>query len=166
MAHPIRTGRSACVGAAGLILGTFAILAAACVAPAFAQGSTGGTLGKTDQSLSGGTPQQKAPNVDKVPSAAVSIAGLWHWSANCSAIGNQQASFVLRQAGTKITGQFTGSGTWGSLENGKIVGNQLSFNRIGGPMGVSEHWTARVDGAQMQGSSTGAVSCTFSARRQ
>jgi hypothetical protein len=153
--------RNATLAALALLLG-----ASSATAQQMAQGSTGGTLGKTDQSLSGGTQQQKAPSIDRAPSAAVSISGLWHWSANCSAIGNQQASFVLRQTGTKITGQFTGSGTWGSVENGKIVGNQLSFNRIGGPMGVSEHWTARVDGAQMQGSSTGAVSCTFSARRQ
>ena len=51
MTMPFRMGRSARVGAVLLLVGALA-------APAFAQGSTGGTLGKTDQSLSGGGPAE------------------------------------------------------------------------------------------------------------
>ena len=54
------------------VLASLVLTAATQVAPAFAQGSTGGTLGKTDQSMSGGGP---AASPDKSNSAKRSAPG-------------------------------------------------------------------------------------------
>ena len=137
-------------------------------------GSTGGTLGKTDQSLSGDQPKQARP--EKIPGPpgaqsatkanALPVAGQWNWLAQCGGISTG-ANFVLEQSSaTNFTGRFTGSNTWGTIVNGRLQGNQVSFDRVGGPLGLSERWTARLNGpGQMQGSSSGAIECTFTARK-
>jgi hypothetical protein len=134
----------------------------------FAQaGSTGGVIGKQDKSLSGGNDT----NLKSKPSQATlqeAISGTWTWYAQCGGVvGAQSASFALNQvSATSFKGQFVGTNTWGTIVNGKVNGSQLSFDRLGGPLGVSEHWRARLSGnSQMEGSSVGAVNCTFTANK-
>jgi hypothetical protein len=146
-----------------------------------AQGSTGGTLGKTDQSLSGGqpkeTPPEKAPGPKRpkqgaAQAAGMSVSGQWSAAGVCGAI-SWQDSFVLQpSSATNFTGRFVGPNTGGgTIVNGSINANQLSFDRVGLPLGMDQRWTARVEwssgkGVQMQGSITGLATCTFTARKQ
>jgi hypothetical protein len=137
-------------------------------------GSTGGTLGKTDQSLSGDQSKQARPEKAPGPlgsqgaakARVLSVAGQWNWVAQCGGISTG-ASLVLEQSSaTNFTGRFTGSNTWGTIVNGRLQGDQVSFDRVGGPLGLSERWTARLNGpGQMHGSSSGAIECMFTARK-
>jgi hypothetical protein len=105
-------------------------------ARAFAQaGSTGGTLGKTDKSVSGGDePPQQRPKakqrtstVGNVP--AHSISGKWAWTAKCAdGSENWAGSFELTQnTDGAVSGSFTGNGGPGSF-SGTVVGNRLIGN--------------------------------------
>jgi hypothetical protein len=138
-------------------------------------GSTGGTLGKPDQSISGGPakepPPAKAPGPKKAPGGAATvavsgaIAGAWNWAARCGEL-NFQGIFALTQSSpTAFVGRFDPPPA--TIVNGKIKGDQLSFDMVGTPMGLADtRWTARVSGRQMQGSITGAPTCTFTATKR
>jgi len=55
----------------------------------FAQGSTGGSLGKSGQELSGERPKPAAPDREskgesaRAKPAALSVSGRWKWDAKC-----------------------------------------------------------------------------------
>lgn len=149
----------------------FAIaIAASLLAPtALAQsGATGGSLGKSGKSVSGGggegASRSTAPAKATTPSAR--IAGVWRWVANCTT-GTWNAGFDLRSAGgNQFTGQFVGD--IGSISNGRIVGEQIYFTR--NLVVRSQNWTATVSGsgASMSGSLTDPPfgTCTFTARKE
>ncbi|MBI4273230.1 MAG: hypothetical protein HY659_00825 [Rhizobiales bacterium] len=151
----------------------FAFVLAASPALAFGQGSTGGTIGKQGKSVSGG--DERATDAKPVapkphPGTTRTISGTWNWNANCGTIGPQAASFMLTQVlANSFNGRFVGPNTWGTIVNGKISGDQLSFDRTGGPLGISEHWKARLIGeansTRMAGSTVGAIQCSFTASR-
>jgi hypothetical protein len=106
---------------------------------AFAQaGSTGGSVGKQDKSISGGeaAPSQNPP-ASKKPlertdeqthnSSAASLAGSWNWTAQC-ALNAPSGVFVISQvSGTQFSGSFLGDYP-GSL-SGKIAGDRIFFTR-------------------------------------
>jgi len=147
-------------------------LASVCTVLAQGQpGSIGGTIGKHDKSLSGDNDSTPNINSKSKPGHASShetISGTWTWHAQCGGVvGAQSASFVLNQVSAfSFSGEFVGTNTWGTIVSGKVNGNQLSFDRVGGPLGISEHWRARLAGSsQMEGRSVGAVNCSFTANR-
>jgi hypothetical protein len=133
-------------------------------------GSTGGSIGLQNKSISGETnaPASGNSRAKREPSSTQALSGTWVWQAQCGGVvGAQSASFAIDQSSAGgFRGQFVGSNTWGTIENGRINGNELTFDRVGGPLGISEHWRARLAGSShMDGSSVGAVSCRFTASK-
>jgi hypothetical protein len=144
-------------------------------------GSTGGTLGKSGRSVSGGEaappPESQAPPVKLAPSGArlrpatsavVSFAGDWRLVAKCSN-GDWNMRLVLQQApgeGLSGTGHNLTAGYNSVVADGKVSGSQANFS-LRWPAGVTDHWTARLAGSQMSGSIKGPFwTCTYAARRQ
>jgi hypothetical protein len=97
---------------------------------AFGQaGSTGGTLGNTDKSISGDREQpREAPTHPreraKRASGAVSISGKWSWECDCDTASGYRGQFALEQDpdGT-IKGTCGGGAECGAI-SGQIVGNK------------------------------------------
>jgi hypothetical protein len=122
------------------VLAVFAALASASSALTQA-GSTGGTIGKQGKSAAGG--EEKTPihhitvNHAKrdmrvsASSKSLDLTGQWHWSAKCEKGGPFSGLFNLKQSGNVFTGTFGGTNFWdnGTLSNGKISGNHISFDR-------------------------------------
>lgn len=139
---------------------------------AFAQaGSTGGTLGKTDKSLSGNesapVPRRTMPSAKpaQAGSAARSLAGSWHWRAQCSDGTNWEAIFVATAAGSGSASlEFVGA--LGGKGVGTLSGSHVTLYR-------SFAWTHQTWSATLSGSDrmTGIItsseggSCTFEASR-
>jgi hypothetical protein len=142
---------------------------------AFAQaGSTGGTLGNTDKSISGdreepqqGDRHQSRPreierSVKSAPSA-VSVAGRWHWTADCDN-GHYEAEFVLLDVNNgRFTGNFTGGAGDGTITDGSINGKSIAFTRHF--MVFTQRWVGQVSGGHVHGSLSGASSCTWEASK-
>ena len=110
---------------------------------AFAQGSTGGTLGKTDQSLSGNQPKE-APSQGKrdrpkaeVPSASScrSIVGLWGFTNG--------VDVAIKQGGTASASNGA-VGTWSC-----VAGTAVVPWRHGNGMKWTDRYTA--DGNRLSG---------------
>jgi hypothetical protein len=115
------------------------LLTAAASAPfggaAFAQaGSTGGTLGNTDKSISGDREQPRETTTHprekpKRGTAAASIGGKWTWTQKCDDGSEFTGSFSLVQnddgtvSGT-VTGTDGSGSIFGHLEGNKIVGSR------------------------------------------
>jgi hypothetical protein len=106
---------------------------------AFAQaGSTGGTIGKTDKSVSGGQEQSRQPQPAKKQTrraAGPVLTGLWDWQCGNAlsfpATGNLQ---LVEGSEGRLTGEFISDS--GSFQGGKISGsvhgNSVSFVRDNG----------------------------------
>lgn len=106
---------------------------------AFAQaGSTGGSVGKTDKSISGGgaiaTPAKpsdgdaRSRTVPAPHTSTASVAGRWNWKADCKS-GHYTAGFQITQG---MLGEINGS-LFGDPVNGSITGHvsngTISFTR-------------------------------------
>jgi hypothetical protein len=144
---------------------------------AFAQaGSTGGTLGNTDKSISGdreehrpgdhhqSKPRAREKEATSAPSAA-SVTGRWHWTADCQS-GHYNGAFTLSEAsGGQFTGTFDGT-NWqdiGSISGGEVGGGQLSFTRNAAI--VVQHWRGRLTPGHISGSISGNENCTWQASK-
>jgi hypothetical protein len=99
---------------------------------ALAQGSIGGTLGKTDKSAS--SDEEQSPRRQKTgirasirtarPSS--SFSGKWGWTARCDDATDWTGSFdMTHNSDGSVTGPFTGNGGSGSM-SAKLSGNALS----------------------------------------
>jgi hypothetical protein len=143
--------------------------------PAFAQaGSTGGTVGKTDKSISGGNEQEQPhapPQEHAAPArpAAPPAAGRWSWQADCMN-GHYVGAFRLSQsADGQITGEFlddSGPVKTGHV-TGSITGEKISLTRERGNA-LPQQWNATLSApGKMQGTvaSLGIQGCTFSASK-
>ena len=144
--------RSTLFGAAFLAV-VFTALASASSVLAQA-GSTGGTIGKQGKSVSGG--EEAAPRRESAPTkprqpkrrtsaepgnrgakreaaeaTSADLNGQWRWNAKCDNGGPFNGIFNLRQSAGTFTGTFGGTNFWdnGTLSNGKISGNHVSFDR-------------------------------------
>jgi hypothetical protein len=153
-----------------------AMLALGVADAVFAQGSTGGTLGKTDQELSGSRSKEAPPEKDNrsrksggvaSEGAADPVAGQWIWQADCSQTGNWQGGFVIRQGGGgTVVGEFN-QGHPGSF-SGRVTGSKISFTRtFTTVVTISQVWTAHLSKGAMQGSFGDPFNgrCTFRATR-
>jgi hypothetical protein len=138
---------------------------------AFAQaGSAGGTVGKTDKSISGGN-EQEQPHAPPLQHAAPTApaAGRWSWQADCMN-GHYVGAFQLSQSTDgQITGEFlndSGPVKTGHV-TGSITGEKISLNRQRGDA-LPQQWNATLSApGKMQGTiaSLGIQGCTFSASK-
>jgi hypothetical protein len=144
----------------------------------FAQaGSTGGTLGNTDKSISGDRegprrsgdreePRKKAPKEAHTASAPsiVSVAGRWNWTADCQS-GHYNGAFTLSEAsGGQFTGAFDGTAMHdiGTISGGEVSGGQISFTRTAI---IVQHWRGRLTPGHISGSISGNENCTWQASK-
>lgn len=147
------------------ILAAFA-LAVMLSLPALAQitpGSTGGTIGKTGKSVSGG--EDAAPPRESA-ATGISVAGRWRWSASCQS-GHYNGAFDLSQTGSgQFTGNFAGTGIsdLGSITGGRLDGSVIFFTR-NLPLGVTQHWSGRLISGHISGSISGNESCSWQASK-
>jgi hypothetical protein len=159
---------------AAIMLATAAV-SAPFARTAFAQaGSTGGTLGNTDKSISGEReePRQRDPHENRTrersaPStpSAVFVTGQWHWTADCQS-GHYNGAFTLSEAsGGQFTGTFDGTtaGDVGTISGGEVGGGQISFTRTVAI--VTQHWRGRLTSGHISGSISGNENCTWQASK-
>jgi hypothetical protein len=141
-------------------------------------GSTGGIVGKTDKSVSGGETTTAQPGAEphrsqhrtlsgaSSDSGASHIAGRWSWTAIC--VFSYSGVFEIRQAGGgTFSGEFF-SDVAGRISEGKLLGSGFSFVRDIPSMNHRQRWTGTLSGPQQM---KGTVSegdqniCTFSATK-
>jgi hypothetical protein len=125
------------------------VLAAGGASGALSQaGSTGGTLGNTDKSISGDREESRRserlnprPSKEEHTISEPSIAGRWRWDARCGQ-GSFSGEFEIGD-GKQFTGAFI-SDVAGPISNGHRNGNQISFLRS--VLGHLQPWTATLRG--------------------
>jgi hypothetical protein len=133
-----------------------------------AQGSTGGTLGKQDQSLSGGQQAKEPQRRRENNRPSFSLTGSWEFLQDCQ-IGTYRGTFKLSQTGaTSFSGSFVQEAPKmsGRVFDGEIDGNRVSFKAT---FSAVETWQGSLAGpGRMQGTVRGssAGGCTFTARRR
>jgi hypothetical protein len=173
------------IGIAALAL---SLAAFANESPGLAQaGSTGGTIGKTDKSVSGGGDQAKrhvpksrrlarpkaergreaeSHSVSRAP--AVSVAGRWRWSADCT-IGHWRGEFILTPpSGSQFTGYFghTNSHDVGTITGGHVNGARITFTRHWTEYtGGTQIWTGHLTSGHIEGTSSGYGDCQWEASK-
>jgi hypothetical protein len=163
-----------------VVAGVCAILVVFGAEPkAFAQaGSTGGTLGNTDKSISGsrredqethsrpkGDDHQNRSRETRTTHApsAVSVAGRWHWTADCQS-GHYSAAFTLSEpSGGQFTGTFDGTNLQIGSISGEVSGERISFTRNAGL--VVQHWSGHLTPGHISGSISGNENCTWQASK-
>ena len=163
--------RHATIGVALLALSQ---LVSANASSAFAQGgSTGGTIGNEDKSISGSrlpaAPPAKRPAADtrETPSGASknSLIGRWRWHAQCDNGTAWDAAFVATLAANETVAlDFIGAG--GGTGTGLVTGNRVRLQRT--YIGANQTWTATLSGGnRMSGTITSSVGghCAFQASR-
>lgn len=143
---------------------------------AFAQaGSTGGTIGKTDKSVSGGesTAEPRTPTnsrskgqrpIDRGASgqsSGVSVAGPWHWIADCNN-GHWEGQFDLVETSQ---GEFKGSfQDVGTISDGHINGTSVTFTRTWA-FGI-QYWRGQLAAGRIKGTLSGSSTCSWEATRK
>ena len=159
----------------GLALAMFAVPCIAQVQP----GSTGGSIGKTEKSISGGESGEpdtstKSRSKGQRPvdrgasnqSPEVSAAGRWHWIAVCTS-GRWQGEFDLAETSRgQISGSFAGTswGDIGTITDGHINGNSIAFTRTWAT-GI-QYWTGRLAAGRIKGTLSGNENCSWEATRK
>jgi hypothetical protein len=164
------------------VLGGAALSLVICAAgtEAFAQaGSTGGSIGKRDKSVSGveDAPISRAPPAPSrrrarpasEPKASASVGGHWRWSCDCASGNSFQGTFNFEQTGSDFTGVMLQTGhAPGSVSGGRVSGGQVTFTvTLTNVVERTEHWTGRLTGGHMQGTLTTRFdgACQFTADR-
>ena len=101
------------------VLASLVLMLSTQAVPAFAQGSTGGTLGKTDQSLSGGQPKPgtaaepkkaKGGAPELRQSGCARIAGTWAWSNGFTVIAHANGTATAHLGGASNRATLTCAG--------------------------------------------------------
>lgn len=143
---------------------------------AFGQaGSAGGTIGKTDKSVSGADSAEPQPptksrsqgqqRVDKGNSdqpSGGSVSGRWRWNADCSGKVWQGEFDLAESSRGQFNGSFAGT-SWhdvGAITNGHINGASISFTRKNL---VTQYWTGHLAAGRIKGTSSGNVDCSWEA---
>jgi hypothetical protein len=132
-----------------------------------AQGSTGGTLGKQDNSISGGVQPSKESSDRGRKQPPPSVSGRWQWTQSCS-FGSYRGTFELRQPspgslqGTVYQQSPEASGP---IVEGRASGSSFSF-KVTLSHGV-ETFSGSVGGpGRLQGTSHSQYGpCTWTAHR-
>jgi hypothetical protein len=165
----------------GVLAGVVVSLAVCALASrAVAQaGSTGGSVGKRDKSVSG-VEDAPAPRPPVAPTrrqqraapeagASASVNGSWRWSCTCSSGKAFHGTFNFVQTGNSFSGVMPQSeGATGQVSDGKVSGGRVSFTvSLTNVIARTEHWTGRLNGGHMQGTLTTRFDgdCEFTADR-
>jgi hypothetical protein len=127
-------------------------------------GSTGGTIGKTDKSASGGEDRDEhsgrghGANKQSGP-AGRSLTGRWRWQSSCPLGTGWHGSFEIgRVSGGVLSGTIVnGDRSVGEI-TGRISDNSITFTNSVGP----EYWSGTISNGQMNGS---AGPCQWKASR-
>jgi hypothetical protein len=135
-------------------------------------GSTGGVIGKSDKSISGGNdlgePRGRpSPTNKKVGLEATSLSGRWDWEAGCP-VNRYFGDLQLTASGGRLTGEFVhDSGTVrGGQISGSVHGNEVSFTRDNGEKKL-QYKTVLESPRKMKGSAANAgIVCTFTATKR
>jgi hypothetical protein len=122
-------------------------------------GSTGGTIGTTDKSISGGGDVQQPRSPTKRDGdgrsekrlSETSVSGRWRWRAACGIGGQWHGDFQISQTSDgSFTGTFTSdtsdAGLVGNpvpqqIRNGRVSGGQISFARDIAPV---QQWSGTI----------------------
>ena len=137
-------------------------------------GSTGGFIGKSDKSISGGDlgePRGRtSPTNKKAGHAATSLSGRWDWEAGC-AISRYFGAFQLTElSGGQLSGEFTrdSGAVQGGQISGSVHGSEVSFLRDNGESKL--RYNLVLDSSRkMHGSASYAgagFGCTFTATKR
>lgn len=150
----------------------FALAVGIFLVPCFAQvqpGSIGGSIGKTDKSISGGeSAAEPRPSTKRRiergasdSSSGVSVAGRWGWIADCTS-GHWQGQFDL----TEISrGQFNGSfDPIGTISNGRVNGTSVTFTRTW--VTGTQYWTGQLAAGRLKDTLSGNERCSWQASRK
>lgn len=134
-------------------------------------GSTGGSLGKSGKSVTGGggAPAEK-PAVRSAPSTGgYSLNGTWHVRQKCNT-GDFEILLSLKHSSpTSFSGSGQGltTGSVSTVVDGQLSGRSVSFRRPGGLTGDSWTGTLSGNGRSFSGSTKGALwQCTYSASKR
>jgi hypothetical protein len=136
-------------------------------------GSTGGTIGKTGQSLSGDNPSKATSPEKGRTQPPSSISGRWEWTQDCQ-IGSYRGHLQISQTGaSRFSGRIfqESPNLSGAIFEGRIQGNQVSFRTTLNLVGTTgfETWSGSLPGpGRMQGTATTprVGTCTWSASRK
>jgi hypothetical protein len=154
-----------------VLLGALAVVASTYIA--FAQaGSTGGTLGNTDKSISGdreaprGAPSTRSRETPQRTGTAASISGKWSWEATCTTFGMHHGSFDVSQiTGDQFTGSIVNSDGSTSSISGRVSPKSISFNNSF----PQEKWNGTLANGHLSGSVSGTIlggyTCHWTASR-
>jgi hypothetical protein len=136
-------------------------------------GSTGGAIGKSDKSASGGEeqshqkPKARPRNSPAREMPPHSISGKWTWTAKCDDTSNWAGTFELEQSPQGvIAGTAEGNDGSGSM-SGQLIANKLIVTRSY-PMHSNQIiFTVAAGGTSMQGSESSRTHgiCKYQAER-
>jgi len=148
------------MGLAGVVIW----IAGAALDDVLAQGgNVGGTIAKEGKQLSGDRNISPPPRQSKsrpvksgrrAQSSAPLLSGSWHWTGQCARFRDPYVGTItFQQTGSSFTGTHGGTNTWdqGTISNGRIVGNQVSFQRSFGQYVDNVSLTLSGTGRQMSG---------------
>ena len=131
----------------GFVLVAGIVLCVAASTPILAQGQMGGTIGKQDKAVSGQDetpgPRRKAgpkarassPAEPRNTGAGRSLSGVWSWTGQCAKYDKPYTgTLTVNQSGNTFTATHGGTNMWdgGTISNGRISGNRVSFVRTYG----------------------------------
>ena len=156
----------------GLVLCMLVMPCSAQVQP----GSTGGSIGKTDKSVSGGegaaAPRALTKSSRPIEggtsdrSSGASVAGRWRWNADCPS-GHWQGQLDLAEASRgQFSGSFAGTG-WvdiGTITNGQVHGTSVNFTRTWST--GTQYWKGQLAAGRLKGTLSGNENCNWEASRK
>jgi len=143
-------------------------------------GSTGGTIGDTNKTLSGErtteprTPARPRSKSDRpaesggrvaVQPPKVSLTGRWSWSGDCNS-GHFDGEFDLTETSPgHFSGSFAGTALHdiGNIVDGVVDGTSISFTRT---TLASQHWSGQIRAGRIEGSISGSATCRWSAHKK
>lgn len=142
----------------------------ASMSQAAAQGRLGGSIGKQDKVISGGesapsrpaarpaprasrpASRQRAQPSERASSGGRSLTGVWSWTGQCAKYASPFVGIVtFNQTGNTLTGTHGNTNMWdaGSISDGSVSGNRVSFTRTFGS--YADHLVLTWSGNRMSG---------------
>jgi hypothetical protein len=160
------------------IIGMFSTSGVAQIQP----GSTGGTIGKRDKSISGSEDaappneslspksRQTTARPNRQDTSKAALAGGWNWNASCPN-GNFKGEFEIRStSASAFSGHFL-SDVPGAISNGQLDGKQVTFTRhYSNLLGTFlQSWTGSLTQSRIAGSlvdQPSGIRCTWEAAKK
>lgn len=99
-------------------------------------GSTGGTIGKENRSMSGSEERRELHRPD------AALAGRWRWRSVCGTLKWSGEFEISQSSAHSFSGAFLSDGP-GTISNGNISGKQVSFTRRTSM--VTQQWNGSLD---------------------